>query len=324
MNRLVLILTVVFAMICLVFYQQSRKVLFFGFALEGDPITYQQFDEVVEKTGLIPSILMFYLQFPPKEAHFEFPHTTFSTIAKYGAIPCLSWEPMTIIGEKESIITVEEIMSGTYDSYITLFAREAKQFQKPLIIRLAHEMNLSRYHWGVPESEYEKGAESYKQLFRYIVSIFRKEKADNVFFVFCPNVVSIPNQSWNDVHRYYPGDEYVDIFGMDGYNWQQDPRAAYQTFEEVFAELYYSLKKLNPSLPLFVFETSACIHKAKWLEDAIDTAIKWHIQGIIWFQVAKEHDWRLAEHEIEKHAFARPFKASQWLEKLQKQRQKSS
>ena len=178
------------------------------------------------------------------------------------------------------------------------------------MIRLAHEMNIDRYHWGTDRVGYgPKSPGIYRNMFQHVVSLFKKEEATNVLWVFCPNAESVPNASydgtasWNVVKAYYPGDAYVDVMGMDGYNWgtaQQRERhgwtSQWRTARQIFQPLYEELTSLSPEKPLFVFETG-CAHQGgdrlSWIRDALDTLSCWNVKGITWFQTFKEVDWRL-------------------------------
>ena len=60
---------------------------------------------------------------------------------------------------------------------------------------------------------------TYVELYRYLYSIFEEEGANkNTLWVWNPNEKSFPNFCWNYADNYYPGDEYVDIVGLTGYN----------------------------------------------------------------------------------------------------------
>lgn len=283
-----------------------------GFALDGYPITDNRLQAVEEETGLKPDIIVFFLQWPdPADAAAsDFPHESLEVIRQRGAVPCITWEPMYYKDGKEIIITYAQLLNGEYDQYIRRFAEGAMEWGKPVLIRFAHEMNIKRYHWGTEENDYgPKNPTLYKKMFRYVVERFRKTGARNVLWVFCPNAESVPNASydpsasWNILSKYYPGDTYVDILGVDGYNWgttQEKERhgwdSRWKTFGEIFEPPCRELRTVAPSKPLIVFETATTLHggnKTKWIQDAISVSEKLGIEGIVWFQSNKELDWRI-------------------------------
>jgi beta-mannanase len=279
-------------------------------ALDGYPIDENRLESLIADTHIPPRIVTFFLQWPQSSDTITFPNITLSAIWSVGAIPCLTWEPMVIENGKEKTISHIAISEGRYDPYLRDFARAAGAWGKPMIIRFAHEMNFKRYHWGTSEADYGLNSPKiYQNMFKYIVSIFRQEGANNILWAFCPNAESIPNPSsdpqagWNHATAYYPGDEFVDILGMDGYNWGTTQtlkdsgwQSHWQSFESIFGSLYRELRAISSTKPVIVFETASTHQggdKGQWIQDAFRSADAWNLNGMIWFEVNKELDWRL-------------------------------
>jgi mannan endo-1,4-beta-mannosidase len=283
---------------------ESSSQLLFGFAIEGKP-NRSDLEALEKATGIQPRLTEFYLQWPAKPEGGIFPSATLAAIDAAGALPVLTWEPMFIDPTKaEHTIGADSIISGQYDAYLQRFARESRQFAKPFLIRFAHEMNLARYHWGGTPQEF--GAESpvrYQAIFRHVISVFRAQKADNVRWVFCPNVDAIPKAPWNQIASYYPGDDVVDVIGLDGYNWgTTQTRAAngwesqWRSFQAIFAAPLQELKRVASGKPAAVFETSSASQggsKETWILEALDSAKSLGLAAVVWFEVNKEIDWRL-------------------------------
>ncbi|MBK1646420.1 hypothetical protein CKO25_17565 [Thiocapsa imhoffii] len=209
------------------FSQDLQDTLFFGVALDGDRITEQRLSLVRDATGLMPSLVVVFQQWPGPETPDagRFPFTSVQSIAQADALACVTWEPMFVSGGAEQAVAADAILGGDYDKYLRTWARAARDSGQPVLVRFAHEMNLARYHWGSDAQGY--GPETparYRAMFRYVVERFREEGADNVLFVFCPNAESVPHPLWdgaiwNTASAYYPGDDVVDLLGFDGYNW---------------------------------------------------------------------------------------------------------
>ncbi|HET9376541.1 MAG TPA: glycosyl hydrolase [Chthoniobacterales bacterium] len=276
----------------------------FGFAIEGMP-TRSEMNSLESATGVRPSIIMFYLQWPSEPETGIFPGDALRSIEASGALPVLTWEPKFLDSEKrEQMIPAESISAGKYDSYLRRFARESRQFGKPYLIRFAHEMNLARYHWGGSAQEFgPDSAEKYRAMFRHVVGVFRAQKANGVRWVFCPNADSEPAMPWNQIAPYYPGNDVVDIVGLDGYNWgTTQTRAAngwdseWRSFESIFAAPLQELKRIAPEKPAAVFETSSASkggNKEEWILAALGSAKSLGLTALIWFELDKEIDWRL-------------------------------
>jgi len=248
---------------------------------------------------------MFYLQWPSEPENGAFPGGALRSIEASGALPIVTWEPMFLDSEKhEHMISAESIIAGKYDSYLQSFARQSRQFGKPYLIRFAHEMNLSRYHWGGSAQEFgPESAAKYRAMFRHVVEVFRAQEADNVGWVFCPNADSVPATVWNQIASYYPGNDVVDIVGLDGYNWgTSQTRAAngwdseWRSFESIFAGPLQELKQIASGKPVAVFETSSASeggNKEEWVMAALDSAKSLGLTAVVWFELNKEVDWRL-------------------------------
>lgn len=283
--------------------------LLWGFSVEGFPITKEILEDQITETKIYPDITVFYLQWPKKpNASIASLQPSLNAIWQKGSLPCITWEPMTIDDGYEVAVLYHEILEGHYDEYIKKIANDLKGFLNAVIVRFAHEMNINRYHWGTTSLNYGPDSPSiYIKMFRHVVDIFRKEQATNVLWAFSPNADSVPNEDWNKVKNYYPGDQYVDIFGMDGYDWNLSAEVSallkktwispFRSFEQVFTNLYHQLKGINSNKPIIVLETATVNrgerHKSQWIKEALQTAKKWNLVGIVWFQSKKEEDWRV-------------------------------
>lgn len=286
--------------------------LLFGIALDGFPITEDRLQSVTNEIGSRPGIVVFFLQWPSMtcQGSARFPGESLEAIWNMGAIPCLTWEPMHYSEGREVMVTYQEILNGAYDPYLMEFAKQSASWKKPFMIRFAHEMNIARYHWGTKKGEYgPESPHTYRRMFRYVVTIFQKAGAQNVLWIFCPNSESVPNTSydpgasWNRIEDYYPGDRYVDVLGIDGYNWGTTQTRAkngwdsqWKEFAAIFRPAWEKLRRFAPDKPIFVFETASVNQggdKGLWIKNAFKTARAWNLNGLVWFQVKKEYDWRI-------------------------------
>jgi len=132
---------------------------------------------------------------------------------------------------------VYDILDGRYDDYFIAYADKLKEFGHPVLFRLNNEMNgdwcwYSAFYTG-------KDAEMYIKLWRYIHDIFVDRGVDNVVWVWNPHDVSLPAFKWNHYLMYYPGDEYVDVVGLTGYNnGTYFPGERWREFDEIYLPLY--------------------------------------------------------------------------------------
>lgn len=272
----------------------ANNNLLWGFALDGYPIDENRLFALQKQTALDPEFINFFVQWPKQGEKGLVPVSSLDAIWKFGAVPCMTWEPFYYVDDKRQFISHQDILNHKYDDYLLECVEAIKVWNKPVIIRLMHEMNLKEYHWG-SDTFNEKNAEIYVQMYRYIVDFFRRKQVRNVFWAFCPNCDSVPFEEWNAVVNYYPGHNYVDIFGMDGYDWGTPSRS----FEDIFLTIFNQLRRIADK-PIIVFETATVAQDSErqiWLDQALSTAAKWNLRGVIWFQVNKEHDWELKANE---------------------------
>ena len=84
----------------------------------------------------------------------------------------------------------------------------------PMIFRPFHECNGSWFWWG--RGSRHLSDNNFKTLFRYTIDYLRDEKEiRNLVYCFSPNGQIT---SCDEYMRRYPGDDYVDLMGMDVYN----------------------------------------------------------------------------------------------------------
>lgn len=289
----------------------ENKAVPFGLALDGEA-SRERISVLERGLGLELGLVAIFIQFPADPRHDNFPADQLEAIRQAGARPVLTWEPMYIEDGAAHTLAASALTDGTYDPYLRRFARGVKALKEPVIIRFAHEMNLAHYHWGAASrAEYGPSApERYRAMFRYVVRLFREEgAAEKARFAFNPNAESVPSPeqdpdaSWNRPEAYYPGDGYVDVLGMDGYNWgtirthaEHGWESSFRPLAAILGPLYRTLRALAPEKPLYIFETASATaggDKAEWIEQAAATAIDWELDGLVWFHHDKETDWRL-------------------------------
>lgn len=244
-------------------------------------------DEYTQMVGRKPDIVMFYRDF-------VVPLMTDQQMANLKArqeVPMITWEPDQP-GSGFPVADLSGIASGQYDTYIRQAAQRAKEYSSEVMIRFAHEMNISAMPWG-PGKEGNVGS-TYIEAWRHIVSIFRQEGATNVKWVWSPNV------DWGGVPfaQYFPGDSWVDYVALDGYNWGTVGTEAWQSMSRLFAASYATLTQMS-SKPVIISETSSGEvggSKAAWIREGFLHTIPENfprVYAVIWFNAVAEEDWRI-------------------------------
>ncbi len=209
-----------------------------------------------------------------------------------GRIPLITWQPI----QEKSGIPLDDIIGGTYDDMIQTRAQQSRQASKPILLRWGHEMNGDWFPWGgVKNGANAEATQKYIAAYRHVHDIFTAEGASNVLWVFCPNADSVPDSPWNDWTQYYPGDDYVDWTGFDGYNWgtTQSYGSKWQEFSDIAAPIYPGLA--TKGKPIIVAETASTEiggNKAAWIAGIVPALQSSYpqIRALTWFN-AVDIDW---------------------------------
>jgi len=169
------------------------------------------------------------------------------------------------------------ILNGSQDALIAKQADRLAQYGKPVFLRWAWEMNGSWYVWGGAKND--SRPQDFTAAWRRVHDIFQAHNAVNVGWVWGPNWYSKPNEPWNEMINYYPGDAYVDWVAISGYGDSGlTPSAIYDAFYNQFAA----------RKPLMIAETGVNDRggttKPDWI-DALGTWVKAHpaVAAIVWY-----------------------------------------
>jgi beta-mannanase len=197
-----------------------------------------------------------------------------------GRIPLVNWEPVDV--------SFDEIANGTQDAVIRARADGAKALGTKFFLDFAAEMNEEE-GWGGHDTK------KYIAAYRHIHDVFVERGATNVIWAWCPNVTDSPESP--PAMAYYPGDEYVDWTGVDGYNWGTSVADfEWQSFSDVFADIYAKLAaKGKPIIIGEMASDEAGDSKARWI-DGVVPALKTSfplIRAVVWFDVDKERHWQI-------------------------------
>lgn len=243
----------------------------------------------VTQVGVAPKIVMWFQSW----AEPLFYSSQMPNVASVGAIPMITWEPWDGNPNTVAKYAPRNIVRGDFDSYIWASARMAAAYGKPMFIRFAHEMNGWWYPWSIGMNNNTPA--DYIAMWRHVVSIFRQAGANNVLWVWSPNIIG----KYGSFDRFYPGDSWVDWVGLDGYNY---PKAPWQSLGQLFGASYSDLSALT-NKPMMIAEVSCSEvggNKAAWirsglLQDVPDLLPR--VRAVVWFDRDKvaegEYNWSI-------------------------------
>jgi len=252
----------------------------------GGPSNLTSASALTTTIGRQPEIAMWYHDFGNSILTTEEKSALLAT----GQTPMVTWEPN---GQ-----SLSDIAAGKYDTYIRSSAKLAKTWSGELMLRFAHEMNGTWYSWsGSPTT--------YVSAWRHLVSIFREEGVANVRWVWAPNVDRSGAMPFSS---YFPGDEWVDYVGLDGYNFGAID-GSWFSLEELFSSSYAKVTALS-SKPVIITETGSSElggSKAAWIREGFIKTIPQkfpRVAGVIWFNKEQDGvDWRIETSISSQEAF---------------------
>jgi hypothetical protein len=232
-------------------------------------------------------------------------------IWRRGAIPILTWEPWTYAGGEgpggaslqQPRYQLRRIITGKMDDYIRAYARAMRSFNHPILLRFAPEMNGNWNSWSTGVNGNRPG--DYVRAWRHVHRIFVAAGATNVLWVWAPNVTYRDSKPLAGL---YPGNAYVDLVGLDGYNWGLvNPGSRWQGFGDIFGPTLKTVATLAPGKPVLITETASTEiggSKATWIAELF-AGLRRHpeIIGVNWFNQVKETDWRVQSSPAAEQAF---------------------
>lgn len=173
-----------------------------------------------------------------------------------GGVNTFSWHTRNAVNNEDSWTvddkTIVRQMMKNPETYRKQLRRLADFFNSltdengkkvPVIFRPWHEHTGGWFFWGTPNTSKEE----YAFLWKEMRKIFDEKGVDNVVWAYSPDVVK-------DAAQYmerYPGDDYVDIMGIDVYHRDPNGRAAYLDNAGRGLSIVTDLAKKHGKIPAF-------------------------------------------------------------------------
>jgi beta-mannanase len=151
-----------------------------------------------------------------------------------------------------------------------------------------HEMNGNWYPWGGGDPAV------YRAAWVHVCDLFAERGVTNVRWVWCPLVDDVAGP----FEPYYPGHRYVDVLGLDGYNWgaSEPGYGGWRTPAQVFTQAHERLVAVGHRQPVWIPEVGCAPDgdKAAWVSDFYRLMRKLErVKAVVWFSLDKERDWRV-------------------------------
>ncbi len=254
----------------------------------SNPASVAEFERKVDAN---PDYLAYFIHWANDRG--AFPAWLHGVAADKGRTLIIFWEASDFIigGTNQPDYAYSRILAGDHDDYIRQFASQLKDYGDRIILIPFSEWNGNWTPWSGTKNGNtpQEAVEAY----RYVHGFF--DDAPNVSFGIAFNAASVPSTPENQIPRYYPGDEYVDYIGLDGFNMGYGTYG-WETFDELFAPGLRTLAQYGKPTLLFSFASAEGPRsKADWLNDALNVQLpKYpHVIGFVYFNQNKERNWLL-------------------------------
>ncbi|MCG7623468.1 glycoside hydrolase family 26 protein [Epibacterium sp. Ofav1-8] len=195
-------------------------------------------------------------------------------------------EPWTWSRSERNTATalIEGIFDGSYDSNLRAICGTLADFDSPVTIRWAQEMDdtSGQFIWA------QWRPETYIAAYQRVVDICR-ETSDRFDFMWSP-------LGFETLAEFYPGDDYVDVIGLSVFGlqaWEQEILGAEQSFHDIFKPRYE--RALQFDLPIVVAELGY-VGDADYVTDWNETVRQDledypELQAVVYFNQKEVYPW---------------------------------
>lgn len=243
-------------------------------------------------------------------------------IKEFGTLRSNGWMPMINVNPyyfKDCPASdkplYKAISEGQCDEFLHKSGRNLSQVKEPFFLLFAWEMNNKDLAWSV-NSTGDK-PQDFVAAWRHMHDVFVEEGAHSVIWVFAPNTYAEGSIAYVDL---YPGDDYVDWTGIDGYNWGTSQSwSQWSSFAGTFTTSYRHLISVAPKKPIMIAEfntTDKGGNKAQWYTDTLTRDIPYNfpqIKAVVIYnedRTAQEHvNWKVDVSQESLKAFSEAIRS---------------
>jgi beta-mannanase len=206
----------------------------------------------------------------------------------------LGWRPAWDISMgRIPLITIgaegdtDEVATGRHDVYLRTLSEAVRKLGRPVFMRYGHRMDAS------DNREWVHSPSSFIAAWRHVHDVF----ADlPVSWAWTPTADAFGG---GQADQWYPGDQYVDWIGADGFNgYGCGVTTAWRELADIFGDFYAWGKGRDK--PLMIAETGSTEdpadpgRKGRWFDNATRTLATRmpNVEAVVYFHAAKRCEWR--------------------------------
>ena len=268
-----------------------------GWNYKNHPDTIKSDVEIV--TGDFPAVFGFDLGWIEIDKPYNLDTVPFNSMKnliidahKKGGIITISWHlnnPVTGGSSWDKTVAVPSILKGgnqreKYEVWVSKLAKFIKDLKYngediPIIFRPFHEMNGSWFWWGGENCD----PKDYITLWQETVVLLREtNNVHNLLYAYSPNKLN-PEDTYL---RYYPGDDYVDILGIDIYDFNNSEDYMKSVIHDI--AVVRKIAKQKNKLYAFTETGLESLQTEKWFTEVLYPTIE--RSGISWVLTWRNYD----------------------------------
>ncbi len=238
----------------------------------------------------------------------RFPQKTARWIRARGAVPFirLMLRSDDEQDHAEPLFTPAAIAAGRFDRDLARWGQAAAKFATPLLVEYGTEVNGQWFGWNGIWNGRAQGAADFRAAYRHIIDVMRANGADNITWVFHVSAEDDPQESWNRMENYYPGDDYIDWLAVSVYSLQSPQENGRTDFRRTMDRVMRRFRAMAPDKPVIVAEFGTDIHNrhenaARWAGRALADMLsgRWPaLIGFSWWNERWENDG-IAAHDTD-------------------------
>lgn len=180
------------------------------------------------------------------------------------------------------------IAQGREDAAIRAQAAGVRSLNGPVMIAFNHEPEVDRNE-GTPAD--------FVAAWRHFVDVFRAEGATNAVFTWIIGSSTFQPHAPVPGTAFYPGDDYVDWVGGDGYNWAGcRPKAPSVSWQSIFQPFYsFAVAHHKPAIAAefgLQYNPADPSQQLSWFDNAVEQLQQWpDFKAISYFNSSAVCDW---------------------------------
>ena len=202
----------------------------------------------ISAAGETPSYV---LRFSNYTLAFDATHT--NAIHTAGQTPVISWMYGTGSAPPNTTYTLTNLLAGNFDTYMTTYLNAVKALGYTVYVAWSAEMNgdWQQYSEGINGNTTGQYALAWKHVHDLAVSL----GVTNIKWVWQPSSIYMTS---TPLAGLYPGDAYVDVVAMSGYNWGATQPGGWVDPPALYNPTLAEIATLTTSKPIWIGEMGCC------------------------------------------------------------------